>query len=141
MSGRRLDEVLQERGASTQRLLNKASQLTRLQSRLRDWLPAPLREHVQLANLRDGRLILTADSNAWASKCRYLSPDLLQRLQAAGWPCQRIEVKVAPVYAPPRITKIKRSISDASRRLLLQTAAHIDEPGIANPLQKLARHK
>ncbi|MDX1497063.1 MAG: DUF721 domain-containing protein [Salinisphaeraceae bacterium] len=141
MSGRRLNEVLQKRDALTVRLLDKASQLQRLQSRLQEWLPAPLHEHVQLANIREGRLILTADSNAWASKLRYLSPDLLQRLQAAGWPCQRIEVKVAPVYAPPRIRKIKRSIPDSARRLLLQTADHIDDPDIAATLKKLARHK
>lgn len=141
MSGQPLKDLLHKRSGATQRLLHKADQLERLQDRLQQWLPPALVPHVQLANLREGRLVLTADSSIWASKLRYLSPDLLRQLQTAGWDCQRIEVKVAPVFAPPPVIKTKRSISDSARRLLIQTARHIDDPEIAATLEKLARHK
>ena len=141
MPSQPLNDLLSKPGSAQQRLLRKAGQLEKLQLQLHQCLPASLAPHVQLANLRDGRLLLTADSAVWASKLRYLSVDLLQQLNAAGWPCQHIDIKVATVYAPPSAIKIKRVISEPAKRLLLQTAGHIDDPRLAASLEKLAKHK
>ncbi len=135
-----LTELLRNASATQQQLVSKAARLQKMQTRLHQLLPTDLAAHVQVANLRGDRLVLTADASAWASRLRYLSTDLLQQLRSDGWRCQRIDIKVAALHAPPPVPKVKRSLSDASRRLLLQTAKHIDNPEIAATLEKLAQH-
>ena len=137
---RPLAELLRSAGSNQQQLLKKAGRLQQLQTKLQKLLPADLATHVQLANLRGDRLVLTADSSAWASRLRYLSADLLLQLRTDGWRCQRIDVKVAPLLQAPPSTNVKRSLSAASRRLLRQTAEHIGDPEIAATLQKIAQH-
>lgn len=137
---RPLAELLHSASGNQQKLLQKAGRLQQLQSQLHRLLPADLATHVQLANLRGDRLVLTADSSAWASRLRYLSADLLLQLRTNGWRCQRIDVKVAPLIQAPPSANVKRSLSSASRRLLRQTAKHIDDPEMAATLQKLAQH-
>lgn len=141
MPARRITDVLTGDDESQNRLLHKARQLQRLQSRLQSLLPAELAAHVQIANLRGTQLVLTADGSAWASRLRYLSADLLRQLQTAGWSCQHIDVKVASRFAPPSNPKKPRSISATARHLLQQTAQHIDDPELAAALARLARHK
>lgn len=120
--------------------MSKAQRLQKMQSQLHKLLPDDLAPHVQVANLRGDRLILTADSSAWASRLRYQSADLLTRLKSAGWLCQRLDVKVAPNYTPLTSLHVKRSISPAARRLLRQTADYIDDPEMAASLNNIAQH-
>lgn len=140
MTARRLTELFRHAGPEQHRLLHKAQRLQLMQKQLSRLLPDELAPHVQVSNLHETRLVLCADSNAWATRLRYLSADLLSQLRKAGWSCQRIDVKVAANYAPPPAHKVQRNISPAARRLLRQTAQHLDDPDLAASLEKLAEH-
>lgn len=140
MSTRRLNTLFRNAGPTQHRLLHKAERLRLLQGQLLALLPPEVAPHVQIANLRGSRLVLSTDGNAWATRLRYLSADLLRQLRSAGWSCQRIDVKVAANYAPPPAPRVQRHVSPAAQRLLRQTARHIDDPELAASLEKLARH-
>lgn len=61
-------------------LLRHVQRLQRLTALLRDALPAPLKDHCCVANLRDGILILHADTPVWAHQLRYHLPQVLQHV-------------------------------------------------------------
>ena len=41
-------------------------------------LPPPLEQHCYVANLRDKILIIHADSSLWATRLRYMTPEILR---------------------------------------------------------------
>lgn len=137
---RPLTTLLRNVSQSQQQLMHKAQRLLHMQTQLHKLLPDDLAPHVQVANLRGDRLVLTADSSTWASRLRYQSVDLLAQLRAAGWRCQRLEVKVAPSHSPFTKQQVKRSLSPETRRLLRQTADHIGDPEMAATLKNIAQH-
>jgi len=81
-------------------LLQHASWLRGLSEQFISALPLECLGHCQLANIRDGLLVVLVDSPAWATRVRLLGPSLLRdlRCHSAFQACQRIEVKVD--YAP-----------------------------------------
>lgn len=140
MPTRRLIDLFRQTGPDQHRVLQKAQRLQQMQTQLSQLLPADLAPHVTLTNLRGSLLLLSADSNAWAMRLRYLCPDLLAQLRQKGWPCQRIDIKVATGYAPPPAPTVQRKLSPTARQLLRQTAQHLDNPELAASLKKLASH-
>jgi hypothetical protein len=75
--------------------------LQQLDARLRAALPDSLSQHVRVANLQDDRLVMLADSAAWATRLRYQRQRVLQTLwQAYSIRCQSFEVKVSPPSPP-----------------------------------------
>ena len=61
------------------RLLAKARALQEINTLVRGWLPGPLAQKVRVAVIRDGVLVLTADSAAWATRLRYEASNLLEK--------------------------------------------------------------
>ncbi len=86
------------------RALGDSAPLTRLVDRLRQsqarfdtvhpHLPAPLRPHVRPGPLDDRGWTLLAANPAVAAKLRQLLPDVVQGLQAAGWPPVEVRIRV-----------------------------------------------
>ena len=62
-------------------LIAHARQLQSLSTALRRCLPADAAPHVQVVRWSDGQVTVQADSTAWATRLRYLSPQLLRQLQ------------------------------------------------------------
>ena len=96
-----LSEILTGRGASKNAslggLLRRASLLAQLENRIAGALHADLAEHMRVANVRDGRLVLLASSPAWATRLRMHSRQVLDILHAAGLTeVDRVEVRVVP---------------------------------------------
>jgi hypothetical protein len=46
-------------------------------NKLRTYLPKNLREHIQVANFKNGTLIIHTDSSIWASQLRFLNNDII----------------------------------------------------------------
>ena len=59
-----------------------AKRIAALSALLKEVLPAALRGHCEVANYKDGCLIIQANSAAWATQLRYLVADLQTRLSA-----------------------------------------------------------
>jgi hypothetical protein len=101
-------------------------------------LPPDLAAHCQAAVRNPGRLAVYADSPAWASRLRYLVPELAERF---GIPTGHIQVRV---LAPPLRRhgdtperKIKR-LSERNRRMLIEVAEGCSDLELKAALRRLA---
>ena len=61
-------------------LVDTAEALTRLDRVFQGCLPSKFTGHVHLAAVRDGCAIVQAESSAWATELRYITPQLLQSM-------------------------------------------------------------
>lgn len=85
------------------RLFRRAGQLEAVRARLARDLPVAMREHLKVANIRDGALVLAVDSPAWATRVRYQSREILQTgSQICKTQLSEVVVRVIPelFYAP-----------------------------------------
>ncbi len=141
-----------------QRLARHAERLKQLDAMVRQHLPAPLRDHCRVANLREQALVLQADSPVWGNLLRYQVPALLERLRTReGLPgLARIQVKTAP-HAPAshepgtpsqRAHRVRRAaapllplrMTPRTAALIASLAEGIENPDLRQSLQRLARH-
>jgi hypothetical protein len=100
-------------------LLRHAGLLTQLQQLLAGALDPALAAHFQVANLRQNRLVLQASSPAWATRLRMQAADVLAILQRSGYPeLDEVEVRVAPLTAPPAPQPGKKPLSPAAEQAL-----------------------
>ncbi len=109
-------------------LLQHARWLAALDSRLRRQLPPALRDHVMLANAREGRLAFLADNPAWATRLRTLGPEVVAHAKALGVQADRLVVKVAPLPALPRDSTSRVPLSRAAREHLRAAADSVADP-------------
>lgn len=86
-------------------------------------IPADLQPHCDLANYRDGVLVLTASSPVWATRLRQSSPAIIHRAPGnIKRPVHRIEVRIVPPEAP-RPSPPPREVSATAREHLRRCAA------------------
>ena len=134
---KRLDQVL---SASAGRLGAVAAHSRRLADaaqRLADCLPGGLAAHCRLADLDDGRLVVAADSSAWATRLRYHTAELRQKLGV-----ETCRVIVMPVSAPvARGRPPLAPISERAAGVLESTAQSVADPALAAALRRLARNR
>lgn len=109
-------------------LLQHARWLAALDSRLRRQLPPGLRDHVMLANVREGRLAFLADNPAWATRLRTLGPEVVTHAKALGVQADRLAVKVAPLPSLPRESASRVPLSNAARQHLRAAADSVADP-------------
>lgn len=100
-TARRLSEILTGQGASQGTslggLLRRASLLAQLQNVLAGSLHPDLAANLQVANVRDGCLILATPSPAWATRLRMQSRQVLEILRGVGLSdVDRVEVRIVP---------------------------------------------
>lgn len=90
------------------RLLQHSQTLEQLDKWLQASLPIPLQQHCYIANLRNNTLVVHTDSSLWATRLRYLIPELLYRWQQEkSMPTiDKIEIRIRPLG-----TSIKLSLS------------------------------
>lgn len=122
-------------------IINQIRLLQQLSSTVAALLPAPLGEHCYVAAVMDGRLILHADSAAWATRIRYLGPKLtasLKHQHGCQW-LRDIHVKVRPAAASPG-RDIPAPGPGRDVQPAPDPAAGKTAPDIQHALERLARH-
>ncbi len=138
-------EILLESGQNQYKtLLDKVNKLHDLNIFVKQYLTSPLVDHCQVANLRQGKLVLAVDSPVWATKLRFYLPELLSTLRQqprfAG--LAGIEVCVAPetlkTTEPSKITLPGRKMSNANRKMLLELAVSTKDERLKAALIALA---
>jgi len=126
--------------------MQRALLLKRIASILEEYLPSPLLAHCLPGNIKDDTLTIYIDSPVWATKIRYLSPQLLAHLRKAPQTkgIQRIQAVVNPAIfqqiTPASPAVVHRPLSSKSADLLLHAAASTDSPSLSRALRRLARH-
>ena len=74
--------------------------------------------HARPRSLRDGVLVVVVDQPAWAAQLRFLTADLLGRLEVAVGPGQvsEIQLRVGPESRSGTAKTLVRTASEPSRR-------------------------
>jgi hypothetical protein len=131
-------------GAALGGVVEDARSGDRILAALRRALPADLAAHLGAAHLRDATLIVVADGPAWATRLRFLEPELKAALDArTRRVVRRIAVRVGPPAPPPRpaAPPPPRRLSAAARAALEAGAAEVSDPALAAALRRLARRR
>lgn len=134
-------------------LLSSGKALTRLGRQLavqdellnlvRSLLPHPLDEHCMSAILHENSLTLLADSSVWASRLRYLSRNLQQKMSKTGVKIINIKVKVCIVERPFGSTRRPHKatrLSPANAELLRAVGECMQDEGLKDALLRLSQH-
>lgn len=100
-----------------------------------------LAQHSRIANFREGCLVIEVDNAAWATRLRYLIPDLTRKLvkQSALNSLKHIEWYIQP-HSPtvsPR-NRLAPVLSDHSAQLLKNTALSIRMKQLQEALIRLS---
>ncbi|MDX1594337.1 MAG: DciA family protein [Gammaproteobacteria bacterium] len=110
--------------------------------RVRGLLPPELANRLLGAVVDGEELRLYVDSPSWATRLRFLAPDLSARLAGAGIACRRCRVRVLPpgerVSAPPPVPRAP-SVGSAAVRAVRSAAAATESGAVADALRRLAR--
>ena len=133
--------------AELRSFVTKIEQLEQINQIVTSKLDPSLSEHCQVANLRDGILILATTSPAWNHKLRFSSLDLLSSLRSdprwSGLKSIEIRVDYLPLLDKNdlRRPRTSRHISAASALAIKQSADNIACNKLAAALQKLVKHQ
>jgi hypothetical protein len=108
---------------------------------VRSLLPDQLKPHCLAALIKNRRLVLFTDSPVWASRLRYFSRDLSNRLRKHGVEVEKsiIRILIDRRPAKPERRHVRR-LSKANARLLEQIAADMDDQELGSALFRLSKH-
>lgn len=97
-----IQELLNNHQTPLGKLVARAKSFLQRNETVQQILDPSLAPHCQVASYEQGKLLLLADSAAWATLLRYQIPTLLQSLRAhASWgELRTIQVKVGKAMPP-----------------------------------------
>ena len=113
-----------------------------LLTQVRDLLAPAARPHCIAVSVTDGNLTVTVDAAVWATRLRYLAPELAQGLAFAG--ITAVKVRARPRERGPRRQSVKHltKLTPAVADHLMTAAEHTADAGIAEVFRRLAtRHR
>jgi hypothetical protein len=122
------------------RLMPQVTQLLTVRQGLMSALPDNLRRSCQIANVKQGKVVIFAENTAVAAKVRLLVPGLLAGLNVQGTYVTGITVEVQPV-APGRGTAKAKSavLSPAAGKALDRLAVELPDGRLGSAIRSLAR--
>ncbi len=125
------------------RLRLRLAQTRDLDRLLQACLPEEARPHCRAGGISNGRLVVVADSAAWATRIRFQERQLLARMHtvsrgATAVP-ERIRVCVSPLGTVRRKPLPAVHVPATARESLLITAAGVSDPRLARALRQMAR--
>ncbi|MEE8527778.1 MAG: DciA family protein [Gammaproteobacteria bacterium] len=92
-----LKSLLSRKGSALGDLTRQAQEFSRLTESLRALLPADLRPHILGVTRTAGRAVILTDSAAWASRLRFLRPQIEEALaQILDEAVENVSIKVRP---------------------------------------------
>jgi hypothetical protein len=145
MSRRKIDQLLSSQGrrSGIARLIAHASSREAWTAALRALLPAELCSECQVANVRDHVLTVHINNAAWATRFRFLIPELLPKLNRladfASVREVRIKVVAAGAEAPSDPIFARRDRQPPNAELLRDFADSLDYGELREAILRLAR--
>ncbi|MDM8557642.1 DUF721 domain-containing protein [Candidatus Marithioploca araucensis] len=96
------------------RLLQHCQTIKQLNKIFRISLSAPLSQHCYVANLRDKTLVIHTDTSLWATRLRYMIPELLCKWQQdMSMPTiDQVEVRVRPALESKHCPQAVNTVID-----------------------------
>lgn len=134
-----------------QQLWEKNSKVQQVNQTLPNILPKPLLPHCRVVNVREQVAVIYTDSAAWATRLRYLVPQILQVWQQHSITITKIEIRVhletfnsieltSPVTPPATISKTRGPypLTQNAANYLRHTAEATTHPRLKAVLLRLA---
>ncbi len=136
-----LNDVLNTRNHLRQ-LGQRLAEYAGLLERVQESLASPINQQVKAAVMQNGRLTLFTESPAWASRLRYMAPQLQRTLASKGIPTDRIEVRISPgsTAARQKPGRKAEAMSEHSSESLRLTAEALTDSDLKQALLRLSRH-
>jgi hypothetical protein len=131
---------LLEKGPAS-RLLSRARALGELDALVHELIPSPLNVHCRVLSVRDGILVVAADSAVWATRLRYQSSRLVKQLsKTSSVTMHTVQVRVRASEHPTgdRITPLRQPVSERNSMALKQAARSVTDAGLKAALLRLA---
>jgi hypothetical protein len=124
------------------RLTAASHRLDAANDALEEILEEPLKGRVSVARAAGETVTLVADSPAWSSRVRYLTPQILDHLRRRleNPRLGRVKIVTRPTNCPPEPPARPRPrLSGRSAALIESVARACDNPALAGALLRLAR--
>lgn len=139
---RPLKGILAQDSPGLEPLLTHVATLQRLNSLVHDRLPAPLSIHCRVGNYKGGILTIHVGSPTWASKLRYLIPDLRKDLMGYAEFKDLLEIRLRTIAQPstPSARRRRPRMPKEAAVLLNSLADRISSRSLAAALRRLARN-
>lgn len=98
---RSIGHLLVNTNSGLAQVINRAKELRKLTTQLKNMVDTPLSEHIYVANIRGTTLIIGTDSAAWHTRVKYLAPMILEQMRQLPDMdrLQKIEFRVQPFSA------------------------------------------
>ncbi|MCU7922769.1 MAG: DUF721 domain-containing protein [Candidatus Thiodiazotropha sp. (ex Dulcina madagascariensis)] len=129
--------------ATPARLGKQLSAQKALFQRVRQYLPPPLDSQLKAAVMQEQTLSLFVSSPVWASRLRYLIPQLHRQLRESGLRVERLRTRILPderAGAAKPTLKRRLKLSRESGELLRRTAASISDRQLRDAMLRLSSH-
>ena len=137
MHPRTLGHLL-EHSADTGKLLPHAQRLLALRHALSGALPTQLRRSCEIANYKQGIVVIFAENGALATKLKLLVPSLIQHLRKSAGDLTAIRVEVQPAI-PVRQPPAKQAVlTDAAAKALRELEAQLPDYKLKSAIAVLA---
>ena len=140
---RSFKEILASKPGMFGKMLQTAEQVQYLTKHLHAYLEPTLAEHSRVANFRAGCLVIAVDAAVWATRLRYLFPEILSKLRLeaglAGLSSLRSIVDPS-FFINPTIKRRSLSLAAKHAHLIKETANSISDPTLAQALLRLANN-
>lgn len=124
-----------------QQLQYQAQQSDRLTDILHEVIPFSMHEHCRVGILKEKVLVIIAQSPAWATRLRYLTPQIIQHLKKSKhFGISKIQVKIRPQHQErSQPTRKANVLSKENADLLRKTANGIQDTELAQAFIRLSK--
>ena len=140
-----INKLLRAQKGDVAELVTHARQLNNLSCIIQAMLDTSLADHCHLAHFDGSRMVIVADSPAWANRLRFSVDTLLSQLKQYSNKFHRlskIEVVVRPnLPQQPQPDVVERQISVAAAQYIEESAEGIEDPELKQAMQRLARRQ
>jgi hypothetical protein len=136
MHSKNLDAYLDQAGGINS-LMPQAKRLLELRQILLEALPAPLAEFANVANYRQGKVVIFAANSAIAAKLKLLGPALKERLAGRGLQVTALEIEVQPRQDTVSLPQKAAVLSNAARQALASLESQLPDSKLKNIVSAL----
>jgi hypothetical protein len=139
---RRFRRVLEANPPELAPVLTHLANVQRIARQVHQCLPPPWSERCRVANYKEGVLTIHVESATWASRLRYLLPEIKEKLSKIHGVRDVLEIQVRthPSIRADNPTPRRAHLSKEAAGLLTSLADSISNPGLASALRRLAQN-
>ncbi len=116
--------------------------ILKIQESVRLALGPPLAQHLYVANISPDSIIIFTDSQAWATKLRFQTQEIINTAKKiTGFnDLESVRIKVSPLLTTTTRPGNSISISPSTTQLLRTVAENINDTALQTALLKLSRN-